>query len=171
MPQTCPHCGGSLAEGHKYCQHCGRRALEFKLCPKCDEPLSDRAASCPSCGQRLPSEREAAAQALQMEVRSTHLGAFFTGGSITGLLLPPIIRASRGHITVTKWSFLGLRTHNQEIQVSRVASVRYTKGIIWGGLLVETFGGAADDLSEKGLRQHDARMMAEQLKSCLRDEL
>jgi hypothetical protein len=35
--------------------------------------------------------------------------------------------------------------------------------------LVETFGGASDDLSEKGLRQEDARMMAEQLKECLQD--
>jgi len=50
-----------------------------------------------------------------------------------------------------------------------VASVRSTKGIFWGGLLVETFGGASEDLSEKGLRQEDARMMAEQLKECLQD--
>ena len=52
-----------------------------------------------------------------------------------------------------------MRRHSQELQVSKVASVRYTNGIFWGGLLVETFGGASEDLSEKGLRQEDARMM------------
>ena len=44
-----------------------------------------------------------------------------------------------------------------------------TKGIIWGGLLVETFGGASQDLTEKGFQQGDARMMADELKSCLQD--
>ena len=88
---------------------------------------------------------------------------------MTGLLFPPIISVSQGRVRVTRWSFLGLRTHHQEIQVSRVASVRYTKGIIWGGLLIETFGGASEDLSEKGLRQEDARNMANQLKAVLAD--
>lgn len=154
---------------HKYCSHCGRRAEDFKLCPVCDEPLSSSAAFCPHCTQRLPSDVAAAAQALQLEVRATHLGAFLAGGSFTGLFLPPIIRVSQGRVMMTKWSLLGLRRHNQEIQVSRVASVRYTKGVIWGGLLVETFGGASQDLAEKGFRQDDARTMAAELKACLKD--
>jgi len=41
-----------------------------------------------------------------------------------------------------------------------VASVRYTKGIFWGGLLVETFGGKSEDFSEKGLRQKDASALS-----------
>ena len=61
--------------------------------------------------------------------------------------------------------------HHQEIQVSRVASVRYTRGVFWGGILVETFGGSAEDISEKGLRQEDAREMAEKLKAVLADRL
>jgi len=104
-----------------------------------------------------------------LEVRATHLGAFFGGNNFTGLFLPPIIRVHAARITVTKWTLLGLRRHTQEIQVSKVASVRYTKGIFWGGLLVETYGGASEDLSEKGLRQEDARMMVEQLKGGLQD--
>jgi hypothetical protein len=102
-----------------------------------------------------------------LEFRATRLGAFFTSGGITGLFLPPFISVSKGRIQIRKWSILGLRRHHQEIQVSRVASVRYTKGVFWGGILVETFGGSAEDIAEKGLRQDDARQMAEQLKSVL----
>jgi len=102
-----------------------------------------------------------------MEVQATHMGAFFTTGTITALFLPPFISVAGGQIRVRKWSLLGLRQHHQDIQVSRVASVRYTKGVFWGGILVETFGGSAEDISEKGLRQRDAREMAEQLKSVL----
>jgi len=108
---------------------------------------------------------------LKLEVQATNFGALFANGSVTGFFFPPKISVSNGRIMVTKWSFLGLRTHHQEIQVSRVASVRYTKGVIWGGLLVETFGGAAEDLSERGLMQDDARMMADQLKAVLSDKI
>lgn len=170
MASQCPHCGGAIEVDRKYCQNCGRRTVSFKLCPKCDEPISAIATMCPYCSQRIPTEKDIAAKALDLQVRATHLGALFAGVSLTGLFFPPIIRVSQGRITVTKWSFLGLRRHNQDIQVTRVASVRYTKGIIWADLLVETFGGASEDITEKGLRQSDARMMADNLKSCLSNE-
>jgi len=163
----CPHCGGETTPEAAFCRHCSRRVWQTKVCPSCREPIHEEAVVCPYCTQRVPSERDRAAGELHLEVRATHLGAFFTTGNVTGLLLPPVISVSGGRIRVSKWSFLGLRRHHQEIQVSRVASVRYTKGIFWGGILVETFGGSAEDISETGLRQHDAREMAERLKSVL----
>ena len=166
---TCPHCGGECAGGVACCRCCGRRVADFVRCPACKEPIAKEATHCPFCTRAVPTERDLRAGTLELTVRATNLGAFFTGGGLTGLLFPPIISVSRGRVRVTKWSFLGLRTHHQEIQVNRVASVRYTKGIIWGGLLVETFGGASEDLAEKGLRQEDARNMADQLKAVLAD--
>jgi hypothetical protein len=68
---------------------------------------------------------------------------------------------------MTKWSFLGLRVHQQEIRIDRVASVKYTKGVIWGELLIETFGGAAEDINQKGFPQTDAREMAQELKDMI----
>ena len=167
----CPHCGSVLVDSYKYCQSCGRRAVDFTLCSKCNEPLSSNAMSCPHCAYHLPSEKETAVKALHLEVRATHLGAFFAGGNFTGLFFPPIIKVNNGRVTVTKWTFLGLRRHDQEIQITRIASVRYTKGIFWGGLLVETFGGASEDMTEKGLSQDDARTMAEKIKSCLNEDM
>ncbi|WDE96841.1 zinc ribbon domain-containing protein [Lentisphaera profundi] len=169
MNNSCPHCGSQINDGFNYCPACTRIVQNYQNCEKCIEPYSDSAENCPHCQHKTPSQQQQLATTLDLEVQATRVGALFTGGSITALFFPPIIKVSNGRINVTKWSFLGLRTHHQEIQVTRVASVRYTKGIIWGGLLVETFGGAAEDLSEKGLRQEDAKLMAEQLKSCLKD--
>jgi len=169
MENSCPHCGSPISVGYNYCQKCSRRAVDYVLCEKCREPIASDASCCEHCSSVQKSVKEKAGDAIKLVVRATHLGAFFGGGSFTGVFLPPIIRVHGGLITVTKWTFLGLRRHSQEIQFSRVASVRYTKGIFWGGLLVETFGGASEDISEKGLRQEDAKMMAEQLKGCLQD--
>jgi len=163
----CPHCGEEIPSGPAYCRACGRRTKDYRLCPGCNEPVAERALFCPYCTQRIPTERDQAAQELHIEFRATHLGAFFSTGSLTALFLPPFIDVSGGRVHVRKWTLLGLRRHHQEIQVSRVASVRYTKGVFWGGLLVETFGGSTEDISERGLRQEDARQMAEQLKSVL----
>jgi hypothetical protein len=163
----CPHCGGEIAAGALYCRHCTRRAIRYIACPSCQEPIADDATYCPYCTQKRPTEQDVAVKSLNVSVEATRLGAWLGGGNFTGLFFPPVIAVSGGRIRVTRWTLLGLRTHHQEIQVSRVASVRYTKGVFWGGLLVETFGGAAEDISEKGLRQEDARYMAEQLKSVL----
>ncbi len=101
-------------------------------------------------------------------MRATRLGALFANG-LTALLFPPIIAIHNGKVTVRSWSALGLRTHLREIQLNRIASVNYTKGIFWGTLLVETFGGAMEDMKEGGLRQDDALRMAERLKECIPD--
>ena len=169
MPdQLCPHCGGQLNPDVSYCPHCARRARDYKLCPTCQEPVSTSANSCPHCASRVPTEQDRAAQEIHLEFRASRLGALF-GGSFTGVLLPPFISVSEGRVRVMKWSLFGLRRHHQEIQVIRIASVRYTKGVFWGEILVETFGGSAEDIFEKGLRQKDAYEFAEKLKSVLVD--
>lgn len=159
-----------MAADAAYCSHCSRRARDYKLCPACQEPLSTAATHCPHCTMRVSNEQDRKVQELHLEFRATRLGACLTGG-FTGLFFPPFISVSDGRIRVKKWTLLGLRMHQQEIQVSRVASVRYTKGVFWGGILVETFGGSAEDIAEKGLRQEDAREMSEQLKAVLADRL
>ena len=169
MNYLCPHCGSQTNEGFNYCPACTRMAKDFQTCEKCIEPYANSAEHCPHCQHKPASQKEQLAISLELEVQATRMGAFLSGGSLTSLFFPPIIKISNGRINVKKWSFFGLRTDYQEIQVTRVASVRYTKGIIWGGLLVETFGGASEDLTEKGLHQEDARQMAEQLKDCLKD--
>lgn len=158
----CPHCGAPLARARCYCAHCGRRAVDFQYCDKCDEPVSSQATWCPYCSRKFVSPNQVR-EILKMEISASNIGALFAGGSLTGLFLPPTIRIHDEHIIMKRWTLLGARCHEVEIQIRRVASVRYTKGVIWAELLIETFGGASEDLVAKGFHQDEARTFAEKL--------
>lgn len=95
-----------------------------------------------------------------IEIKASRLGAFLTAGSFTSLFHPPVIHAAGDRVRVTSWSLLGLRIHDQEIRVERIASVRTTKGVFWDALVIETFGGATGDIAQRGLRKRDAQRMA-----------
>ena len=132
MSSLCPHCGCETKEGYSYCPLCTRVIKDYQQCAMCKEPYSNAAIMCPYCQHKSLTHQEQRAASLELEVQATRMGALLASNSITGFFFPPIIKISQGRINVTKWSFLGLRTHHQEIQVTRVASVRYTKGVIWG---------------------------------------
>jgi hypothetical protein len=51
--------------------------------------------------------------------------------------------------------------------MSRLASVRHTKGVIWSSLVFETFGGAAEDMGQHGLRHDDAINVALRIKEVI----
>lgn len=170
MPVTkCPHCIGEVAEEAKICKHCTRLIKDFQNCRHCLEPVATDALYCPYCTQKLTKPKTNQDQDLKFEATATRMGCFFAGGSITGLMKPSVIQVFGDRIVVTRWELLGLRKHSYEIQHNRLASVRYTSGVLWGGLLLETFGGASEDLTEKGLRQADARFIAEELKDVIKD--
>jgi hypothetical protein len=68
---------------------------------------------------------------------------------------------------LTKWSFLTLRVKQHDVRLDRVASVKYTKGVIWGGIYIETFGGATEDINQNGFEQNEARQLAAQIKEII----
>lgn len=168
--EPCPHCGLDAASGATYCPHCTRRIVAFMLCSECREPVSIDAKYCPYCSQRVRRMRaDAAVQTIDanIEIKASRLGAFLTAGSFTSLFHPPVIHAAGDRVRVTSWSLLGLRIHDQEIRVERIASVRTTKGVLWDALVIETFGGATGDIAQRGLRKRDAQRMASIIKSAL----
>ena len=132
-------------------------------CGQCSEPIASSARRCPYCAEKVPTEKELHARQLKMSIVANRLGAFVTTSNPTALLHPPELEVSEGRVRAQRWSFLGLRVDRQEIRIDRIASVKYTKGVFWGGLLIETFGGATEDLDFKGFDQDSARKMAEQL--------
>lgn len=166
METRCPHCGGNVSPDARYCPHCSRLAKEFQYCPECAEPIASAAKRCPCCGQKVPTQRDLQARSFRKSITASRIGAFLTTNP-TSLLHPPRLEVADGRIRMTKWSFLGLRVHQQEIRIDRVASVKYTKGVIWGELLVETFGGATEDVCQKGFPQTQARDMAQELKEMI----
>ncbi len=94
-------------------------------------------------------------------VYASPLGAFLTEYSVTNLFLPPILTLTANEIHIRRRMFLGLRSLDQKISVDRVASVRASSGVIWGGVAVETYGGATGILAINGLNKQDARLTAQ----------
>jgi hypothetical protein len=140
---------------------------DYVHCPSCAEPIAAAATHCPCCARRVPTAQDARARELRATITARRLGAFLTSGSVTALFRPPRLEVADGRVRVVKWTFFTLRVHHQEIRIDRVASVQYTKGVFWGGLLVETFGGAAEDIDQKGFEQTEAREMAQRLKELI----
>jgi len=164
----CPHCLNDIHPLATICGHCNRIAKDHTTCPFCNEPISVKASHCPYCTNKIPNNSELAIRSIESSIQATRWGMFF-GGSITGIFFPSTLRITNGKIILKKWQFLGLRFTVQEIQVSRVASVEYKKGIFWGGIVIESFAG--EGLDETGLVQMDAKMMSEKLKSVLVDKM
>lgn len=155
-----------------FCPHCTRRVLAYEYCSECREPVSIDAKYCPYCSQRIRHARpDSAAPTIDanIEIRASRLGCFLTTGSLTALFHPPVIHAAGDRVRMTSWSMLGLRIHDQEIRIERIASVRTTKGIFWDALIIETFGGTLDEIGQRGLRKSDARRLASIIKAALTD--
>ncbi len=167
MSVVCPHCAGEIPGGAKYCCQCGRIVADYQYCEECTEPIASAAKRCPCCGHKVPTEIDVRTRTFTKSITASRIEAFLGGSSLTALFHPPRFEVADGRIRMNKWSFLGLRAHQQEIRIDRVASVQYTKGIIWGGLLIETFGGATEDIRQKGFEQIEARDMAQALKDII----
>lgn len=118
---------------------------------------------CPFCRSDLLPPQIEEAHALLAEpwiIESSPLGALLTDQSVTALFYPPIMTITATEIRIRRRQFLGMRTLDSKISISRIASVRVLDGVIWGGLVIETYGGAAGDLAIGGLDKEEARQTA-----------
>ncbi len=168
MHKPCPHCRGMIPEEAAYCLHCNRIVQNYRFCTECREPISLEAVRCPYCTQKVPTDLDIRVKNIQMTIIADRVGAFLLGRlDITALFHPPRLEIESGRIRMTRWGLLGLRTYQQEIRIDRVASVKYTEGIIWGGIMIETFGGATEDISQNGFEQDEAKEVADKLKEII----
>jgi hypothetical protein len=163
----CPHCGDTILNPQYFCPHCARRIRDTVSCESCREPIHAQAKKCPHCNTANAALLAAQAGQLQITVTASPFGAFFSTWNFTSLFRPPVIEVSGGKINTTVWTFFTLRVHKSEIEMSRLASVRYTKGVIWSSLVFETFGGAAEDMGQHGLRHNDAINVAARIKEVI----
>lgn len=172
ISRDCPHCGLAAPPGATFCPHCTRRMLAWELCSECREPVSIDAKYCPYCSQRIRHARPGSEQPTidaNMLIKASRLGCLLTTGSLTALFKPPVVHAAGDRVRLTRWSALGMRIEDDEIPIARIASVRCTKGIFWSTLTIETFGGAVQDIGQRGLHKRDAQRMASIIKAALTD--
>lgn len=97
--------------------------------------------------------------------------ARFQGGRLLGLthyLFPDTISFENGRIRITTRKWLGLSKDEYEAPATRVSSVRLTSGIFNSTLVVETFGGAQEDLVIDYLPKAKARHIADAIRGSLR---
>lgn len=166
---TCPDCQEELPDEARRCRACGRWLRDCKPCPQCAETVLALARLCRFCGYDFvadPLGRPRAAELaglLPHTLTATPLGGMICESSITALFLPPRLNISEEEIVVTKWSWLGLRSYQQKVALAKVASVRLLSGVIWAGLVVETFGGSIADLAVNGLDKAEARQTVQVL--------
>ena len=163
----CPNCGDSISNPRYFCPHCTRPIRDTVSCDCCHEPIAAQAKKCPHCNTANVALLAAQAGQLQIMVQASPFGAFFATWNFTSLFKPPVIEVKGGKINTTVWTFLTLRVHKSEIEMSRLASVRHTKGVIWSSLVFETFGGAAEDMGQHGLRHDDAINVAARIKEVI----
>lgn len=167
-PTRCPLCRGEVAPDAIRCAHCGDLLRHFKVCPKCAEKVHEEARVCRHCTHDFDKEKQRRGLVRDLS-RNPHklaanpFGVLFSELSITGLFFPPELTINGDELLLSRWSLLGLRRLDQRIAVRKIASVRYMSGVIWGGIVIETFGGAMGDLVMGGLDKPKANETAQLL--------
>lgn len=160
---TCPDCNETVPDDARRCRACGRWLRDCRQCPQCGETVLVVARVCRFCSYDLAADALSHPQAprplagLPHTLSATPLGGMICESSITALFLPPRMTIREDEIVVTKWSWLGLRTYEQKVALAKVASVRLHRGVIWAGLLLETFGGSVAALALSGLDKAEAQ--------------
>ena len=162
----CPFCRTAVDSDASKCPNCQSVIGEYIICPDCRESASSQASVCRHCGHRFeadPAGAQAARDEILCQVWADCMGAMITEPSLTALFFPPVLTVTAAEVRIQKWSFWGLRTYRQRLSTERIASVRFLKGIFWGGIVIETYGGSSADLVITGLRKNEAQDTAELL--------
>jgi len=73
------------------------------------------------------------------------------------LILPDRINIYKDKIEIIKYRFFGLNSTQEEIKYKRIASVRKKDGMFFSDLIIETSGGAKDDIKISGLPKKQAK--------------
>lgn len=98
-----------------------------------------------------------------MKVRASRL---LTGWkSPTKFLMPDQMELQGDRVKILRRGWLGLKREEEVIAINRIASTRLNVGILKATVILETFGGANDDLRISGVSKSQARAFREELQT------
>lgn len=86
------------------------------------------------------------------------------GLRLTKVLFPDKIEVQGDRALITKKRWLGLITDDESIVIERLASVRVKRGLISAKIIIETMGGAKQDIIIERLWRNTAKKIAKALR-------
>lgn len=87
---------------------------------------------------------------------STYTSSRMMGGSWTKFLYPDTLIIGDDVIRIVKKQSFGMTNFEEEINYSKIASVRVFNGVFFSDLLIETHGGSSNDFTIKYLPKKSA---------------
>lgn len=97
-----------------------------------------------------------------MIFRASRMAGMF---SWTKLLMPDTIELTERGINVTKKKLLGLSNSQEDVRWANVSSIRINNGVMLSTLVIETAGGATEDINIKGVKKKVAKQAREAIQA------
>ncbi len=86
-------------------------------------------------------------------------------GSPTKFWMPDQMELREDSVKLLQREWMGLKREEEVISIERIASTRLQFGLIKATVVLETFGGAKDDLRLTGVAKGEARAFREAIQS------
>ncbi len=90
--------------------------------------------------------------------------------SLTKFLIPDRIEISDDRVIAKKRGWFGLTGTDEEISLSKIASVRVERGFFTGAVLIETAGGAVKDIEVRAFNKRTAYQVIKSINEKIRIE-
>jgi len=96
----------------------------------------------------------------------------FWGGwkSLTKLFIPDRIEILNDRVVATKRGWFGFTGADEEILLSKIASVRIERGFFTGAVLIETAGGAVKDIEVRAFNKKTAYKIVKSINEKITDK-
>lgn len=96
----------------------------------------------------------------------------FWGGwkSLTKFIIPDRIEIFDDRVVARKRGWFGLTGTDEEISLSKIASVRMERGFFTGAVLIETAGGAIEDIEVRAFNKRTAFQLVKSINEKIKNE-
>lgn len=100
---------------------------------------------------------------------NTYTASRMMGGSWTKVVYPDTLIVGDNTVKIIKKQKLGMTNYEEELNYSKIASVRVFNGIFFSDLTIETHGGSVNDFTIKYLPKKSAKEAEKHIKEKIND--